>query len=131
MLAAFEAGATDRMFWAPRHAYGPDQGFLKRYFVGLLAHISNLDLSYPHPRQVCVAMGQVVGSQSRQLHLRPVPPNQTFSDAASRREEQLRGERGGGGRRDEAALPVEMQAKRSQGLALLLNNPESNLDDLK
>ena len=30
MLAAFEAGATDRMFWAPRHAYGPDQGFLKR-----------------------------------------------------------------------------------------------------
>ena len=82
------------------------------------------------PRQVCVAMGQVVGSQSRQLHLRPLSPNETFSDAASRREEQLRGERGGGGRRDEAALPVEMQAKRSQGLALLLNNPESNLDDL-
>ena len=75
-------------------------------------------------------MGQVVGSQSRQLHLRPLSPNETFSDAASRREEQLRGECGGGGRRDEAALPVEMQAKRSQGLALLLNNPESNLDDL-
>ena len=77
-----------------------------------------------------MAVGQVVGSQSRQLHLRPIPANETFSDAASRREEQLRGERGGGGRRDEAALPVEMQAKRSQGLALLLNNPESNLDDL-
>ena len=76
-------------------------------------------------------MGQVVGSQPRQLHLRPLPANETFSDAASRREEQLRGERGGGGRRDEAALPIQMPAKRSQGLALLLNRgPESNLDDL-
>jgi hypothetical protein len=31
MVRAFEAGARDRMFWAPRTAYGPDQGFLKRY----------------------------------------------------------------------------------------------------
>ena len=77
-----------------------------------------------------MALGQVVGSQSRQLHLRPLSPNEAFSDAASRREEQLRGERGGGGRRDEAALPLQMPAKRTQGLALLLNDPESNLNYL-
>ena len=79
-----------------------------------------------------MALGQVVGSQSRQLHLRPLPADETISDAANRREEQLRGERGGGGRRDEAALPIEMPAKRSQGLALLLSEApeESTLDDL-
>lgn len=28
---AFKMAANDSMFWAPRSAYGPDQGFLKRY----------------------------------------------------------------------------------------------------
>ena len=28
---AFRMGAKDKIFWAPRDAYGPDQGFLKRY----------------------------------------------------------------------------------------------------
>ena len=31
MSAAFEAARSDSMYWAPRYAYGPDQGFLKRY----------------------------------------------------------------------------------------------------
>ena len=76
---------------------------------------------FPQLFQVCVAMGKVVGSEPRQLHLRSVPADKTFSDAATRREEQLRGERGWGGWRDEAALPFEMSAQGSQGLALLLS----------
>jgi hypothetical protein len=28
---AFSLAVKDLLFWAPRHAYGPDQGFLKRY----------------------------------------------------------------------------------------------------
>ena len=31
MTAAFEAARSESMYWAPRYAYGPDQGFLKRY----------------------------------------------------------------------------------------------------
>jgi len=27
---AFSLAVKDLLFWAPRHAYGPDQGFLKR-----------------------------------------------------------------------------------------------------
>lgn len=29
--SAFSVGVKDPLFWAPRDAYGPDQGFLKRY----------------------------------------------------------------------------------------------------
>ena len=43
MLAAFEAGATDRMFWAPRHAYGPDQGFLKRCVFGNISEYEHFN----------------------------------------------------------------------------------------
>ena len=28
--SAFSVGVKDPLFWAPRDAYGPDQGFLKR-----------------------------------------------------------------------------------------------------
>ena len=100
MLAAFEAGATDRMFWAPRHAYGPDQGFLKRYvkckfdkWKLTCQRIANIPtrgkfeflilLQHLH-LQVCVAMGKVVGSEPRQLYLHSVSADKTFSDAATR-----------------------------------------------
>ena len=35
--AGFMTAVKDPIFWAPRGAYGPDQGFLKRYFFMFFA----------------------------------------------------------------------------------------------
>ena len=66
-------------------------------------------------------MGEVVGSESRQLHLHSVSTDKIFSNAATRGEEQLRGKRGRGWGRDEETLPREMPTRGSQGLAILLS----------
>ena len=37
--AGFMTAVKDPIFWAPRGAYGPDQGFLKRYFLLFLEYV--------------------------------------------------------------------------------------------
>ncbi len=102
MVRAFEAASKDKMFWAPRAAYGPDQGFLKRYgFTKLLL--------YPYTAlkyilKVHLALGQMVGVEPRQLHVHAVSPHVRLPHASPDREEQLRGGRRGGERHHEEAV---------------------------
>ena len=55
MAEAFHAASRDSMFWAPREAYGPDQGVLKRYLWpwgkwSSMSHDSYTCQRYPRTR---------------------------------------------------------------------------------